>query len=110
MGLKSDKLLSLHVEGAITTEQFKQQNERITQQQQNLANKKAELQSSLEVRKDLNEQLQAFKKEVERFINLDIEDEQVLKQVLLRLIHQIEVFEGGKIKIHYNLSHPLPSN
>ncbi|MED1825244.1 hypothetical protein, partial [Brevibacillus agri] len=44
------------------------------------------------------------------FINLDIEDEQVLKQVLQRLIHQIEVFEGGKIKIHYNLSQPLPSN
>ncbi|MFS0918552.1 recombinase family protein [Brevibacillus sp. 179-C 1.1 NHS] len=105
-----DKLLSLHVEGAITTEQFKQQNERITQQQQDLANKKAELQSALEARKDLNEQLQAFRKEVERFIALDIDDEQVLKQVLRRLIHQIEVFEGGKIKIQYNLSNPLPSN
>jgi site-specific DNA recombinase len=70
-----DKLLSLHVEGAITTEQFKQQNERITQQQQDLANKKAELQSALEARKDLNEQLQAFRKEVERFIALDIDNE-----------------------------------
>ncbi|MFD2368523.1 recombinase family protein [Brevibacillus sp. GCM10020057] len=105
-----ERLLSLHVEGAITTEQFKQQNERIIQQQQELANKKAELQSSLEARKDLNEQLQAFRKEVKRFINLDIDDEQVLKQVLQRLIHEIEVFEGGKIKIHYNLSNPLPSN
>lgn len=38
-----DRLLSLHVERAISTEQIKQQNERITQQQQDLANKKAEL-------------------------------------------------------------------
>jgi len=105
-----DRLLSLHVEGAISTEQFKQQNERITQQQQDLANKKAELQLALEAKKDLNEQLQTFRKEVKRFVNLDIEDEQVLKQILQRLIHKIEVFEGGKIKIHYNLSHPLPSN
>ncbi|UFJ63181.1 hypothetical protein [Brevibacillus sedimenti] len=105
-----DKLLGLHVEGAITTEQFKQQNERISKQQQALANKKAELKSALESRKDFNEQLQAFMKEVERFIKLDIDDEQVLKQVLQRLIHKIEVFEGGKIKIHYNLSHPLPLN
>jgi site-specific DNA recombinase len=105
-----DKLLSLHVEGAITTEQFKQQNERIIQQQQDLANKKAELQSAIEARKDLNEQLQTFRKEVERFINLDIDDEQELKQILQRLICNIEVFEGGKINIIYNLSNPLPSN
>lgn len=105
-----EKLLNLHIEGAITTEQFKQQNERITQQQRDLANKKAKLQSALEARNDLNEQLKIFKKEVERFINLDIDDEHVLKQVLQRLIHKIEVFEGGKIKIHYNLSHPLPLN
>ncbi|ELK39462.1 hypothetical protein ACEF06_20365 [Brevibacillus agri] len=105
-----DRLLSLHVEGTITTEQFKQQNERIAQQQQDLANKKAELILALEARQDLNEQLQAFRKEVERFTNLDIDDEQVMKQVLQRLIHKIEVFEGGKIKIHYNLSNPFPSN
>lgn len=96
MDNRFDKLLSLHVEGAITTEQFKQQNERIAQQQQDLANKKAELILALEARQDLTEQLQAFRKEVERFTNLDIDDEQVMKQVLQRLIHKIEVFEGGK--------------
>ncbi|CAI8993706.1 hypothetical protein EMIT07CA2_70225 [Brevibacillus sp. IT-7CA2] len=103
-------MLSLHVEGAISTEQFKQQNERITQQQQDLANKKVELQLTLEAKKDLNEQLQTFRKEVEHIVKLDINDELVMKQVLQRLIHKIEVFEGGKIKIHYNLSHPLSSN
>jgi site-specific DNA recombinase len=94
----------LHTEGHITIEQFKAQNERIAQQQKELAAKKAELQSALSTRKDTAEELPFFKKEVERFANLDIDDEQVLKQILQRLINKIEVYEEGKIKIHYNLS------
>ncbi|PZE20301.1 recombinase family protein [Paenibacillus xerothermodurans] len=110
MDLRFDKLLGLHAEGVVTTEQFKHQNERIALQQQDLANKKTELHLSLKTRQDLNGQLQVFRKEVERFANLDIDGEQVIKQVLQRLIHKIEVFEGGKIKIQYNLSNLLPSN
>jgi site-specific DNA recombinase len=106
---KFDNILSLQIEGHITIVQFKAQNERIAQQQQELSNKKAELQSAFETRKDTSEQLQVFRKEVERFTNLDIDDEQVLKQVLQRLISKIEVFEGEKIKIHYNLSPSLSS-
>lgn len=105
-----DKLLSLHVEGAITTDQFKHQNERNAIQQQELLSKKTELIVALEEGKNLAERKEAFRKEVERFIDLDISDEQVLKQFLQRLIQTIEVFEDGKIKINYNLSSPLPSN
>ncbi|MBA9084344.1 uncharacterized protein (UPF0335 family) [Fontibacillus solani] len=63
----------------------------------------------MEARQDLTEQLKAFGKEVERFTNLDIGDEQVMKQVLQRLIHKIEVLEGGKITIT-TIFPPLPSN
>ncbi|BDG33496.1 recombinase family protein [Parageobacillus thermoglucosidasius] len=101
-----NNLLNLHIEGAITTEQFKKQNERIIQQQQELAAKKSELQSTLEQREQFDKKIQYFKKEIERFLNLDINDSQVLKQILQRLIEKIEVFEGGKIKIYYNLSLP----
>jgi len=101
-----DKLLSLHVDGAITASQFAQQNERIAQQQQDLANRKAELVIAMEEHQDFAEKFQAFKKEVERFSTLDIGDLQVMKSVLRRLIQKIEVFEGGKITIHYNLSTP----
>ncbi|MED1725499.1 recombinase family protein [Brevibacillus parabrevis] len=69
-----------------------------TKELKDLANKKTELILALEARQDLTEQLQAFRKEVERFTNLDIDDKQAMKQVLQRLIHKIEVFEGGKIK------------
>ncbi|MFX3634625.1 MAG: hypothetical protein ACE3L7_16160 [Candidatus Pristimantibacillus sp.] len=48
-----DRLLILHVDGVITTEQFKQQNDRITQQQEDLANKKAELILALESKQNL---------------------------------------------------------
>jgi len=101
-----DKILSLQIEGHITIEQFKTQNDRIAQQQQDLSNKKAEIQSKLETKKDTSEQLQAFKHEVERFLDLDIDDEKVLRQILQRLISKIDVFEEGTIKIHYNLSSP----
>ncbi len=88
------------MEGHITIEPFKIQNERIVLQQQELTHKKAEIQSFLAAKKDTKDQLQVFKKEVECFTNLDIDDEQVLQ----RLINTIEVYEDGKIKIHYNLS------
>lgn len=65
--------------------------------------------STLEERNDTPEQLQVFKKEIERFVNLDIDDMNVLKQILQRLISKIEVFEGERIKIHNNLS-PSPSS
>lgn len=92
-------MLTLHVEGAITTDQFKHQNERNALQQQELLNKKAELIVALEEGKNLAERKEAFRKEVKRFIDLDISNEQVLKQILQRLIQTIEVFENGKIKM-----------
>lgn len=100
-------MLTLHAEGALTTEQFKQQNERLAQRLQELANQKNEIQAAVELKKDTTEQIQAFKRLVERFAKLDIDDEQVLKQFLHRLVHSIEVFEGEKVKIHYNLSPSL---
>lgn len=65
-----DNILSLQIEGHITIVQFKAQNDRIAQQQQDLSTKKAELQSALETRKDTSEQLQFFRNEVERFVIL----------------------------------------
>ncbi len=108
--IRFDKLLNLHIEGGMTTEMFKHHNERNAHQQQELMNKKANLILAIEEGKNLAERKEAFRKEVERFTDLDISDEQVLKQFLQRLIQTIEVFEDGKIKINYNLSNPLPSN
>jgi hypothetical protein len=61
-------LLTLHVEGAITTDQFKHQNERNAHQQQELLNKKAELIVALEEGKNS----QNAKKPLERKLNASL--------------------------------------
>ena len=55
-------------------------------------------------KKDQDKNIQAFKKVIKSFLNLDIKDQQEMKQVLQRLIEKIEVFEEEKIVIHYNLA------
>jgi len=65
---------------------------------------------ALESKQNFDQQLNAFKKEVGRFITLDFDEEQVMKQVLQWLIHKIEVFESERIKIHYNFSNPYATN
>lgn len=100
-------LLQLYTEKIIDIVQFKVQNEHIQVEQGRLSQKKAEIECLLETEKDTEEQLRAFRKQISRFTKLDIDDEQVLKQVLQRLIHKIEVSEDGSIKaIHYNISRP----
>lgn len=100
-------LLELYSEKVIGILQFKAQNEHIQAEQGRLSQRKAEIESLLETKKDTEEQLRAFRKQISRFTELDIDDEQVLKQVLQKLIQKIEVNEDESIKaIHYNISRP----
>ncbi|WP_243895982.1 hypothetical protein [Paenibacillus sp. F411] len=100
-------LLQLYTEKIIDIVQFKVQNEHIQVEQGRLSRKKAEIECLLETEKNTEEQLRAFRKQISRFTKLDIDDEQVLKQVIQRLIHKIEVSEDGSIKaINYNISRP----
>lgn len=99
-----NSLLSLHAEKAITSEQFKDKNQSLFEQQLVLSNREIELQSQLDEKKDQDKNFQAFKKIVKSFLNLDMNDQQYLKQVLQRLIEKIEVFKEEKIVIHYNLA------
>ena len=99
-----NSLLSLHAEEAITSEQFKEKNRLLSEQQFVLANRKMELQSQLDEKKDQDKNIQAFKKIINSVLSLDMKDQQDMKQILQRLIEKIEVFEEGKIVIHYNLA------
>ncbi|WP_036739607.1 MULTISPECIES: hypothetical protein [unclassified Paenibacillus] len=64
------------------------------------------MESVLETQKDTEEQFRAFQKKIALFAQLDIDDEQVLKQLLHQVIQKIEVHQDGTIKIHYNIAHP----
>ncbi|MGE6896494.1 recombinase family protein [Priestia flexa] len=100
-------LLQLYTDKIIDIVQFKTQNEHIQAEQARMSQRKIELEAMLENQKDTEQQLRAFKKQIDRFAQLDINDEQIVKQVLHGLIHKIQVHEGGSLTIHYNIALPL---
>lgn len=71
-----------------------------------LTERKAELLKHVNKEKDLDNNIQVFEKQVMNLLHLNIEDERVLKQIVIKLIQKIEVFDDGSIKIHYNIAHP----
>ncbi|MEC1524364.1 recombinase family protein [Neobacillus niacini] len=99
-----NSLLSLHAEAIITSKQFKEKNQSLSEQQLVLANRKLELQSQLDKKEDRDKHIQAFKKIISSYLNLDINNHQKMKQVLRQLIIKIEVSEKEEIVIHYNLA------
>lgn len=99
-------LITLFSIQAVTIEQFTAQNQRIQTEQQALAKRKTELEAILETQKDTEEQFRAFQKQITLFAQLDIDDEQVLKQLLHQVIQKIEIHQDGSIKIHYHIAQP----
>lgn len=63
----------------------------------------SELESLISKEKDNDGNLHAFQKEIKNFFKLDISDEELLRNVLHKLIDRIEVSKDGDITIHYNL-------
>ncbi|QSO50154.1 recombinase family protein [Alicyclobacillus curvatus] len=53
--------------------------------------------------------VQKFREEIKRFVAFQIDDEEVLRDVLHRLIECIEVKDGNEIVIHYSFENPLSS-
>ncbi|MOA32414.1 hypothetical protein D3C78_1536290 [compost metagenome] len=59
-------------------------------------------------RGEANERImQQFREEVRRFAELQIDNEEALREVLQRLIERIEIELDGGIVIHYNFENPL---
>lgn len=100
-------LITLFSTQAVTLEQLTAQNQRIQTEQQALVKRKTELESVLETQKDTEEPFRAFQKQIASFTRLDIDNEQVIKQLLHQVIQKIEVNQDGSIRrIHYNIAHP----
>lgn len=79
-------------------------NQSISELQLALANRKMELESQLEQKKNQEKNILAFKRIVDNFLNLDEKDQLDMKQILQRMIDKIKVSEEGEIDIHYNLA------
>lgn len=99
-------LLSLFQQKAIGIEQFKAANDNIQAEQSRLTARKAELETLIESRKDTERYLHDFQRQVSKIAKLDFDNEQVLKVIIQKLIHKIEVHADGSIKIIYNIARP----
>lgn len=55
--------------------------------------------------KDIDNNVHAFEKQINTLISLNIEDEK-LKLTFYKIIDKIEVFEGGKLRMHYSFKDP----
>lgn len=106
MNKNLEGLITLFSNQRLSIEQFTAQNDRILSEQQALTKRKVELETILETQKDTEEQFRAFQKQITLFAQLNIDDENVLKQLLHQVIQKIEVHQDGSIKIHYNIAHP----
>lgn len=98
-----DKLM----QHALDDETFKMYNEGLRDKQQGLEKEAAELEQKLSQEREDKEAIHAFQLEVQRFARLDISDEDILRNILQKLIAEVRVFEGGKIEIVYNFKRPM---
>ncbi|MEK3945360.1 recombinase family protein [Paenibacillus sp. FSL H3-0310] len=103
---KQSRLLDLLNEGELTQEEWRIQNTLVRNENTLLSECKSELMMQVKKEKDLNTNIQVFEKQVKNLLHLDIEDEQILKQIVMKLIQKIEVFDDGSLKIHYNITNP----
>ncbi|WP_145939515.1 hypothetical protein [Paenibacillus glacialis] len=51
--------------------------------------------------------LNAFQQEIKKFVQLELGNEEMLREVLNRLIERVEIAKDGSIDIHYNFKNPL---
>ncbi|GGC87883.1 serine recombinase [Thalassobacillus devorans] len=87
---------------------FKKQQQVIDSEIKVVKEKKAEIEKSLFQQKDDEKRLISFHHEVKRFVQLKIDEDEVLRQALHSLIEKIDVAENGKIEaIHYNFKKPM---
>lgn len=96
----------MYNDGDFTKDEWRTQKEIIRSEHQSLSNRKVELQVLFNREKDTDHNVHAFKKQINSLLNLNIEDEKILKQTLHKLINKIEVFEGGTITINFNFKNP----
>lgn len=93
--------VSLHKKDLCTDVQLLNKNTDIQTQQSEILERKMELEREKEQKKDMEANIHAFERIIDRFLKLDIRDKDILKSVLRQLIDKILVYENQEIVIHY---------
>lgn len=86
---------------------FKYTNAKLSEDIVELEKRTLELNVALENEKQNETFMKEFQIELQRFTSLDINDEEILRTIFVRLIEQVDIQKDGSIVIHYNFRNPL---
>jgi site-specific DNA recombinase len=93
----------------IDDETFKLSNDTLKSDINRLADRAKQLEIIVSQEQETVEFMKQFQEEIRGFAELEISDEEILRDVLQRLIESIEIAADGDISIHYNFINPLSS-
>lgn len=88
-------------------ETFNMSNDTLKSEMNTLVAKINELEGVVSQEQENEGFMKKFQEEVNRFAELEISDEEILRDVLHRLIDKVEIAEDGSIAIYYNFINPL---
>ncbi|GEB32186.1 recombinase family protein [Brevibacillus parabrevis] len=104
---EKNELLRLLTRQVIDQATYEDQFQFIDKDYKVLLQRKMELEDLLSKEKDTETSHSAFQREIQLFTQLEIPDEETLRQLLHKLIDKVYVYEDGRIEIHYNFRNPM---
>lgn len=93
--------------GDIDKELFNACSVAVKNERQALEERGARLQSEIAHEHDTESRVSAFKAELMKFIALDVSNEEILRDMIHKMINRVDVHEDGSIEITYNFQNPL---
>ncbi|MNI36139.1 hypothetical protein D3C73_901820 [compost metagenome] len=91
----------------IDDETFKLSNDTLKSDINRLAVRAKQLEIIVSQEQETLEFMKQSQEEIRRFAELEIIDEEMLREIIHRLIERIELAADGSIAIHYNFKNPL---
>ncbi len=93
--------------GDIDKEMFNACSVAVKNERQELEERMARLQTEIAHEHDTESRVLAFKAELMRFAALEISNEEILRDMIHKMINRVDVHEDGSIEISYNFQNPL---
>ncbi|HZG56679.1 recombinase family protein [Paenibacillus sp.] len=93
--------------GEIKKEMFDACCAAVSNERQALEERAARLQTEISHEHDTESRVSAFKAELMKFAALDVSNEEILRDMIHKMINRVDVYEDGSIEISYNFQNPL---
>ncbi|MBY9077135.1 recombinase family protein [Paenibacillus sp. HN-1] len=79
----------------------------VKNERQTLEERAARLQTEIAHEHDTESRVSAFKAELMKFAALEVSNEEILRDMIHKMINRVDVHEDGSIEISYNFQNPL---